>query len=78
MKILICDSLNEKVIKELERVGDCTDISSSQNKIEDLNVNIQDAEIVIIRSATTLNKATIDKGKSLKIIELKQLSCRKI
>jgi len=68
MKILICDSLNEKVIKELERVGDCTDISSSQNKIEDLNVNIQDAEIVIIRSATTLNKATIDKGKSLKII----------
>ena len=68
MKILICDSLNEKVIKELQRIGDCTDISSSQNKIEDLNVNIQDAEIVVIRSATTLNKATIEKGKSLKII----------
>ena len=68
MKILVCDSLNEKVIKELQGIGDCTDISSSQNKIDDLNVNIQDAEIVIIRSATTLNKETIDKGKSLKII----------
>ncbi len=68
MKILICDSLNEKVIKELQHIGDCTDISSSQNKIEDLNVNIQDAEIVVIRSETTLNKATIERGKSLKII----------
>ena len=68
MKILICDSLNEKVLKELQTIGECIDISSSQTKNEDLEENIQDAEIVVIRSATNLDKATIDKADCLKII----------
>ena len=68
MKILICDTLNEKVLKELQTIGECIDISSSQKKHEDLETNIVDAEIIVIRSATNLDKATIDKGKSLKII----------
>ena len=68
MKILICDSLNEKVLKELQAIGDCIDISSSSTKNEDLDENIEDAEIVVIRSGTTLDKAIIEKGKSLKII----------
>ena len=68
MKILICDTLNEKVLKELQTIGECIDISSSQNKHEDLETNIEDAAIVVIRSATHLDKAIIDKGKSLKII----------
>ena len=68
MKILICDTLNEKVLKELQTIGECVDISSSQKKHEDLEINIGDAEIVVIRSATNLDKAIIDKGKSLKII----------
>tara|TARA_Y100000748_G_scaffold232863_1_gene196827 strand:- start:2710 stop:3633 length:924 start_codon:yes stop_codon:yes gene_type:complete len=68
MKILICDTLNEKVLKELQTIGECIDISSSQKKHEDLETNIEDAEIVVIRSATNLDKVTIDKGKSLKII----------
>ena len=68
MKILICDSLNEKVLKELQAIGDCIDISSSNTKNEDLDENIEDAEIVVIRSGTTLDKAIIEKGKSLKII----------
>mgnify|MGYP003321935582 FL=1 len=68
MKILICDSLNEKVLKELQAIGDCIDISSSPTKNEDLDENIEDAEIVVIRSGTTLDKAIIEKGKSLKII----------
>ena len=67
MKILICDSLNEKVLKELQTIGECIDISSSQKKHEDLETNIEDAEIVVIRSGTQLDKAAIDKGKSLKI-----------
>ena len=67
MKILICDSLNEKVLKELQAIGDCIDISSSPTKIEDLDENIEDAEIVVIRSGTTLDKAIIEKAKSLKI-----------
>mgnify|MGYP003320876523 FL=1 len=68
MKILICDSLNEKVLKELQAIGDCIDISSSPTKNEDLDENIEDAEIVVIRSGTTLDKVIIEKGKSLKII----------
>ena len=68
MKILICDSLNEKVLKELQAIGDCIDISSSSTKNEDLDENIEDAEIVVIRSGTTLDKAIIEKGNSLKII----------
>ena len=68
MKILICDSLNEKVLKELQAIGDCIDISSSPTKNEDLDENIEDAEIVVIRSGTTLDKSIIEKGKSLKII----------
>ena len=68
MKILICDSLKEKVLKELQAIGDCIDISSSNTKNEDLDENIEDAEIVVIRSGTTLDKAIIEKGKSLKII----------
>ena len=68
MKILICDSLNEKVLKELQAIGDCIDISSSHTKNEDLDENIEEAEIVVIRSGTTLDKAIIEKGKSLKII----------
>ena len=68
MKTLICDSLNEKVLKELQTIGECVDISSSNTKNEDLDENIEDAEIVVIRSGTTLDKAIIEKGKSLKII----------
>ena len=68
MKILICDSLNEKVLKELQAIGNCIDISSSPTKNEDLDENIEDAEIVVIRSGTTLDKAIIEKAKSLKII----------
>ena len=55
MKILICDSLNEKVLKELQAIGDCIDISSSHTKNEDLDENIEDAEIVFIRSGNTLD-----------------------
>ena len=68
MKILICDSLNEKVLKELKTIGECVDISSSHKKDEELDTEIEDAEIVVIRSGTQLDKAAIDKGKSLKII----------
>ena len=68
MKILICDSLNENVLKELKTIGECVDISSSHKKDKELDTEIEDAEIVVIRSGTQLDKAAIDKGKSLKII----------
>ena len=68
MKILICDSLNQQVYKELETIGDCFDISKSASKDEDLANHIKDSEIVVIRSATKLSKEVLDKAEQLKII----------
>ena len=36
MKILICDPLNSKVLEELQSLGECIDISSSESKDQDL------------------------------------------
>jgi len=68
MKILICDSLNSKVLKELQSLGECIDISSSKSKDQDLVLEINDAEVVVIRSSTQLTKEIIEKGDKLKII----------
>ena len=68
MKLLICDTLNSKVLKELQSLGECTDISSSESKDHDLALEITDAEIVVIRSSTQLTKEIIEKGENLKII----------
>ena len=68
MKILICDPLNSKVLEELQSLGECTDISSSESKDQDLALEITDAEIVVIRSSTQLTKQIIEKGEKLKII----------
>ena len=68
MKILICDTLNNKVLDELQSLGECIDISSSKSKDQDLVLEIREAEIVVIRSATQLTKEIIEKGKNLKII----------
>ena len=68
MKILICDTLNSKVLEELQSLGECSDISASKSKHEDLVSEINDAEVVIIRSSTQLTKEIIEKGDKLKII----------
>ena len=68
MKLLICDTLNSKVLEELQSLGEFTDISSSESKDQDLALEITDAEIVVIRSSTQLTKQIIEKGEKLKII----------
>ena len=68
MKILICDTLNSKVLEELQSLGECIDISTSESKDQDLVLEINDAEVVIIRSSTQLTKEIIEKGDKLKII----------
>ena len=68
MKILICDTLNSKVLEKLQSLGECTDISASESKDQDLVSEIKDAEVVVIRSATKLTKEIIEKGDNLKII----------
>ena len=68
MKILICDTLNSKVLEELKSLGECIDISASESKDQDLVLEINDAEIVVIRSSTQLTKEIIEKANNLKII----------
>ena len=68
MKILICDTLNNKVLEGLQSIGDCVDISASESKDKDLVSEINDAEVVVIRSSTQLTKEIIEKGDKLKII----------
>ena len=68
MKILICDQLNEKVLDELKTLGECFDISLSDNKDDEINENIVDSEIVVIRSGTVLNREILELAKNIKII----------
>jgi len=68
MKILICDKLNQKVSNELKKIGNCLDISESDNKSSDLQKEICNAEIIVIRSGTTLTSDILEHAKELKII----------
>ena len=68
MKILICDQLNEKVLDEFKKLGECFDVSSSESKDKEIAKNIVDSEIVVIRSGTILNKEVLELGKNIKII----------
>ena len=68
MKILVCDQLQEVVLNKLIELGEITDISGSSNKDEELSSHIVDAEIVVIRSATTLTKDILVHAKNIKII----------
>jgi len=68
MKILICDKLDKLTIEELEKIGDCIDVSQESNKQEKIKENIIDSEIVLIRSDTHLTKEIIAISENLKII----------
>ena len=57
-----------KVLEELQSLGECIDISSSESKNQDLVEEIKDTKIVVIRSATQLTKEIIEKADNLKII----------
>jgi len=68
MKILICDKLDKQTLQELQKIGNCIDASEEKNKKEKIIENIVDAEIVLVRSDTQINKELIDISKNLKII----------
>ncbi len=68
MKILICDKLDKLTLEELKKIGNCIDISEEKNKKEKIIENIVDAEIVLVRSDTQINKELIDISENLKII----------
>ena len=68
MKILICDSLENEVLNSFNEIGEIKDISHEENKEDELSKNIVDSEVVVIRSATTINEDLIKSAKQLKII----------
>ncbi len=68
MKILICDSLENEVLNSFSEIGEIKNISHEENKEDELFKNIVDSEVVVIRSATTINKDLIKSAKQLKII----------
>lgn len=68
MKILICDSLENEVLNSFSEIGKIKDISHEENKEDELSKNIVDSEVVVIRSATTINEDLIKSAKQLKII----------
>ena len=68
MKILICDKLDKITIEELEKLGTCIDVSQDKEKSKKIKENIIDAEIVLVRSDTQINKELLDVSKKLKII----------
>ena len=68
MKILICDKLDSSVIQELNTMGSCTDISNEEDKRNKLLNHITDADLVFIRSATSIDKEAITAAKNLKVI----------
>ena len=68
MKILICDKLDTLAIEELDKLGNCVDVSNEENKKQKIKENIVDAEVVVVRSDTKINKELIDISKKLKII----------
>ena len=47
MKILICDTLNSKVLEELKSLGECIDISASESKDQDLVLEINERGTLI-------------------------------
>ena len=68
MKSLVCDRLEKKGLDKFEELGEITNISESKTKMEDLNSNIVDTEIVVIRSGTKINKDILENANNLKII----------
>ena len=51
MKILICDKLDPTALEQLKTMGTCIDISTVENKREELLTQIVDSDLVFIRSA---------------------------
>ena len=68
MKILICDKLDSSAIQELNKMGTCVDISTVEDKRDQLLNHIPNTDLVFIRSATTVDKEVIDVAENLKII----------
>lgn len=67
MKILVCDKIDKRILKQLSELGDVIDISHSNDK-ERVREEVVDSSIVLVRSSTKISKELIDIATELKII----------
>lgn len=66
MKVVIADSLHEKVTEILSNAGfEVVDVSESKEKLFD---EVKDAQALIVRSATKVTQEVLDKAPELKIV----------
>ncbi len=65
MKIVIADKMIEPVIKMINGIGDVVYLAGDKEKLKD---EIISADILIVRSATKVNKELIDSAQKLKIV----------
>ncbi|MEM1981946.1 MAG: hypothetical protein QW788_05260, partial [Candidatus Hadarchaeales archaeon] len=66
MKILITDHVSEEFLKEIEKLGEI--VVKPGLSEEELCREIEDYEVLIVRSATKVTRKVIEAGKKLKIV----------
>ncbi len=66
VKILITDPLHEEAIKILKEIGD-VEVATNLSR-EELLKKIEDADVLVVRSGTKVDKEVIEHAKKLKII----------
>ena len=73
MKILICDQLNEKVLDELKTLGECFDISLSDNKDDEINT-----KWVLVKNIRKVATGAIEKLREEIRRDMILLGCKSI
>ena len=68
MKLVVADSLPASAIELLRSVPGCTVDARAQRSQEQLAADVEDAEGIIVRSATTVDRALIDAARNLRVI----------
>jgi len=62
MKIVISDRMEEEVVEMIREIGDVS------YRPEDLNAELADAQVLIVRSATTVDRQLLEAGPGLKAV----------
>ncbi|MEM3672898.1 MAG: phosphoserine phosphatase SerB [Candidatus Bathyarchaeia archaeon] len=66
-KVLICDPIDEEGVQLLQRFG-FEIVNKSDITCKDLKKEVEDCDVLIVRSRTKVTKEIIDAGKNLKVI----------
>lgn len=62
MKILVADKMDEGIVRKMKKLGDVVYMPA------DLNAEVANAEIIVVRSKTQVNKDLLGKAQNLKLV----------